>query len=689
MASYFCDSVEGFLRASASEIHSCLTLGHAHEFYESKSDATLTWWADVHHLHTALTAAVNKRPEIAMWGVVLEFTVPRKGHRIDVVLLAGERIVLLECKSGVVSGEARQQAETYALLLHYFHSESNEREIVPVVISPQEVPCRLRQSDWLRFEQRELLFPALPSYWIRSVQTRCWNDLPEFLLGLVNSETEQIDVAVWDSGAFRPTPTIIEAACALRGGLQLRDIARSEAAEHEISRVTDEIQNVIRRAEQEMHHAICFLTGVPGSGKTLVGLSLAHLSDSRADAIHFMSGNGPLVSVLQELFRREAMREGMRSQDALIKAKVLIENVHVFAKTYTENDKDRPPSNHVLIFDEAQRAWNRAQNRAKFGREYSEPEMLLKIMERHKDWACVVALVGGGQEINSGEAGLEEWGKALRESKREWTIYASPEVIEGGTSTAGRQLFAADEGLDNVDNLRKVAAMDVRESSYFHLRTSNRSLRADNLARWVNLVIGGQADEAARLEIALRFPVFLTRDLQVMRAQLRSECLGDSRYGLVGSSKALRLRAEGLEPDSSFHGDYPWHHWYLADREDVRSSYATEVFATEFEIQGLELDWVGVCWGGDMVRSANQWVERKLSYTTPPRWNLMKRVDEQLYRRNAYRVLLTRARQGMVIFVPSGSDDDPTRAVAEMDGVAEFLQSCGIKLLSASASGTG
>jgi hypothetical protein len=681
MASYFASDVGEFLRTSTSEIHARLTLGHAREFHESKSDATLTWWDDVHNLQEALTAAVNKEPTISFWGVVLEFTVPRKGRRIDVVLLAGKRILLLECKSGVPGGEARRQAETYALLLHYFHSGSCEREIIPVAISPHDVPSEMRQSERLRFGQREMLFPSLPSYWIRSAQTLSWSELPDFLSTLTKDEEAQIDTAAWDDGAFRPTPTIIEAACALRGGLQLRDIARSEASEHEISEVTEEIQDVIRCAEQEKHHAICLLTGVPGSGKTLVGLSLAHLSDARSDAIHFMSGNGPLVSVLQELFRREAMRDGMRSQDALIRAKVLIENVHVFATTYTESDKDRPPSNHVIIFDEAQRAWNHAQNKAKFGRGYSEPEMLLKIMERHEDWACVVALVGGGQEINSGEAGLEEWGKALRGAKRDWTIYASPEVTEGGTSTAGRRLFGLNEQSDGVGTSREVAEMDVRESSYLHLRTSNRSLRADNLARWVNLVIGGHADEAARLEITSRFPIFLTRDLQAMRVKLRSECLGDSRYGLVGSSKASRLRAEGLEPDSSFHGGYPWHHWYLSSREDIRSSYAAEVFATEFEIQGLELDWVGMCWGGDLARSVDGWVERKLSYAVPPRWSLIKRADEQMYRRNAYRVLLTRARQGMVIFVPRGSDDDLTRAVTEMEGVAEFLLACGVKPL--------
>jgi hypothetical protein len=271
--------------------------------------------------------------------------------------------------------------------------------------------------------------------------------------------------------------------------------------------------------------------------------------------------------------------------------------------------KTRPPSNHVIIFDEAQRAWNRAQNFSKFRREYSEPEMLLKIMQRHQDWAVVIALVGGGQEINNGEAGLGEWGNALCESQCDWQIYASPEVIEGGPSTAGQKLFAT------VDERNKIHPRDT-----LHLRTSNRSLRADNLTKWVNFVLEGQAKDAASLRITDRFPIFLTRDLNIARAKLKAEALGHSRFGLTGSSGAARLRAEGLEPSSDFHAAYPWHHWYLAPRHDIRSSYTCEVFATEFEIQGLELDWIGLCWGGDFIWSANEWLARDLRHGRHSKW---------------------------------------------------------------------
>jgi hypothetical protein len=384
-----------------------------------------------------------------------------------------------------------------------------------------------------------------------------------------------------------------------------------------------------------------------------------------------MSGNGPLVTVLQHLFTQESMRTGLKAVEARSRAKTLIENIHVFAR-YHMSDNPAAPSNHAVIFDEAQRAWNRDQNWKKFKRDYSEPEMLLTIMERHTDWAVLIALVGGGQEINDGEAGLEEWGRALTKSKRDWLIYASPEVLEGGASTAGHRLFEIP-----TDGKR------INGNNALHLRTSNRSIRAERLASWVNHVLDGRPEEASALDVASRFPIFLSRDLQQTRLTLRRERMGNTRYGLVGSSGAMRLRAEGLEPSSSFHAEYQWEHWYLADDSDIRSSYRCEVFATEFEIQGLELDWIGICWGGDLVWDDSAgWKLRTLRAASPSEWKMIKRPEKQIYRRNAYRVLLTRARQGMIIFVPKGDPNDPTLSPEEFDSTAQYLLRCGAHQLS-------
>ena len=663
MAAFYRATVGEFLRASEEYVRARLATAYAESGFTSQYTAqTLTWDRDVGALRNALRECVRVEPEAEGWGVLLEFSIPRKERRIDVVLLIRGTVVVLEDKTTRADSLADRQIEEYSLLLHYFHKGSRERRIVPIVVSSS-----LRSQRRFCTKKDGNGDPKSARDWIAPIQPCSWADLSEALLQIQQISEPQISVAEWDSSPYFPVPSIIDAAISLRSGLSIREIAHSEASEHEIEAVTDTVQQCLHSARSESRHVICFLTGVPGSGKTLVGLSLAHSPENRANAIHFMSGNGPLVKVLQHLFTQEAMKEGKRAADAKVEAETLIENVHVFARTYTEGDAGAP-SNHSIIFDEAQRAWNRDQNWKKFKRDYSEPKMLLEIMERHRDWAVVVALVGGGQEINDGEAGLEEWGRALSECKKHWTVYASPEVIEGGSSTAGHRLFPND-----------VAPFAVHTANALHLRTSNRSLRAEKIALWVNRVLEGDAKGAASLRVTERFPIFLTRELSAARKRLKEEHLGETRYGLVGSSGAARLRAVGLEPNASFHADYPWHHWYLAKGTDVRSSYRCEVFATEFEIQGLELDWIGVCWGGDFVWDHRGfWALRNLGHGETSRWRPISNPEKRAYRLNAYRVLLTRARQGMVIYVPGGNPDDPTVNSDEFDATAEYLLRCGV-----------
>jgi hypothetical protein len=663
MASFYRSSVGDFLSLSDEQILARLSLAYANRGFTSQySDQTLTWERDLRSLRTALDQCLIRIHAARNWGILLEFSIPRKEMRIDIVLLVGEAIVIIEAKSGTPFLQARRQIEEYALLLHYFHKASAETRILPVIVSAKTAPPSLDAVD--QFE----MFPQLATFRICAVIQSPWTSIAEILTKIAHDSTGQLDPSSWDASPYHPVPSIIDAAMALRSGLSIREIAHSEASEHEIEMVRDTIQDIVDHAHAESRHVTCFLTGVPGSGKTLVGLSLAHSHENKANAIHFMSGNGPLVKVLQHLFTQESRKGGASVAEARAEAKTLIENVHVFARNYTEDDQ-RAPSNHAIIFDEAQRAWNRKQNKKKFNRDYSEPEMLLGIMERHEDWAVVIALVGGGQEINDGEAGLEEWGRALAESAKDWLIYASPEVIEGGASTAGHHLF------DPATPKR-----GVHTNPALHLRTSNRSLRAEKLAQWVNHVLDGNAEDAASLGVTEKFPIFLSRDVSEVRMQLRKQGKGQSRYGLIGSSGAARLRAEGLEPNSTFHADYPWEHWYLADRDDVRSSFQCEVFATEFEIQGLELDWIGVCWGGDFVwcNSLRSWQLRAFRPGSNNRWLKIKNPDKRTFRKNAYRVLLTRARQGMIIFIPKGSAGDQTTCPEEFDSTAEYLLGCGV-----------
>jgi len=665
MASFYKSSVEEFLGQTDESIIARLGTAYARQGYTSLfTDQTLTWERDLLFLRESLEQCVKRSVSSKYWGLILEFSIPRKESRIDIVLLIREVIVVLETKTTLAASQAKRQVEEYALLLHYFHKASAECRIVPVIVSPEAV-----EANYDAINQHEL-FPQMPGHLVAAISRSSWEGLPNLLLEVERSSSGQTDFDLWDTSPYFPVPNIFEAALALRTGLSIREIAHSEASEHEIESVRAAIQGFVNTARAESRHLICFLTGVPGSGKTLVGLSLAHSSENSSNAIHFMSGNGPLVKVLQHLFTHESMRKGAGASQARAEAKTLIENVHVFARYHTD-DNPGPPSNHAIIFDEAQRAWNRAQHMKKFNRDYSEPEMLLRIMERHERWAVVVALVGGGQEINDGEAGLEEWGRALVGAAKEWVIYASPEVLEGGSSTAGHRLFDGS------------TQRQVQTSSALHLRTSNRSLRAEKLAEWVNSVLDGDSEAAASLRIAERFPILLSRDLGQTRTMLREQGIGANRYGLVGSSGAARLRAEGLEPSSTFHADYPWEHWYLGEKTDVRSSFQCEVFATEFEIQGLELDWIGLCWGGDCIwNDAHGWLLRGLRQGVQSKWTLIKNKDKREFRKNAYRVLLTRARMGMVIFVPRGDTDDRTNSPEEFDDTAEYLVRCGVTPLS-------
>jgi len=577
------------------------------------------------------------------------------------VLLVRDSIVVLETKTGSVDAAARSQVEEYARLLYYFHKGTANRRVFPLVLGSS--------VHGMEAFVAELTKGAVSiKDWVSVARETSWQHLPDELLHIQRiSGPVQLNASDWDESAYFPVPDILAAAIALRTGLNIREIAHSEASEIEIESLRQTVQNYADRARAEQRHAICFLTGVPGSGKTLVGLSLAHSAENRSNPIHFMSGNGPLVKVLQHLFTKQSRADGATASEARINATTLIENVHVFARHYTDEDRTAP-SNHAVIFDEAQRAWNRQQHMKKFKRDYSEPEMLIRIMERHDDWALVIALVGGGQEINDGEAGLEEWGRALLSAQKRWQIYASPEVLRGGDSTAGHRLFE-DQTHDDL----------VQTDDSLHLRTSKRSLRSDKLAAWVNYVIDGDAEKASSLNVTKKFPISLSRDLSTVRAELQHQCRGLSRFGLVGSSGALRLRSAGLEPSSSFHAAYPWEHWYLGGASDVRSSFRCEVFATEFEIQGLELDWIGVCWGGDFVRvSTDEWAIRRLQNGEKPKWSPIKNSERRTYRRNAYRVLLTRAREGMVIFVPRGDSTEPTNRPEEFDRTANFLKACGV-----------
>ncbi|HNR95114.1 MAG TPA: DUF2075 domain-containing protein, partial [Kiritimatiellia bacterium] len=494
---------------------------------------------------------------------------------------------------------------------------------------------------------------------------------------LTFAKGETIDGSVWDGGRYCPTPTIIEAALALYKGHSVADISRSDAGAKNLHQTTDAISEIIRNAKNHSHKAICFVTGVPGAGKTLIGLNIAtkHLDEHNDMYSVFLSGNGPLVKVLQEaLARDKVLREKEQKRKikkgiASSEVKMFVQNVHHYRDEYLRDPK--PPVDHVALFDEAQRAWNlqktcdfmrRKKKRPDF--QQSEPEFLISCVNRHPDWGVIVCLVGGGQEINTGEAGIGAWLEALQRSYPNWHIHVSDRLLDSEYG-AGAVL----EGLAGRPH--------VHYNKDLHLSVSMRSFRAENVSTLVKQVLDLDATDARETLKQIKsknYPIVITRDLVKAKQWLKTKARGSERYGMVVSSQAERLKPLAINVRSPMNPI----HWFLADKKDVRSSYYLEDVATEFHIQGLELDWACVTWDGDFRYSEKGWQHREFR---GHKWNQIHKPDRQIYQKNAYRVLLTRARQGMVIVVPPGDPEDPTRKSSYYDPTFEYLKNIGFEII--------
>lgn len=640
-----------FVAAMSDEILGALTKRHSFALDALQRDA---WLRIIAHLKDLLLRLPDAH-------VFLEFTIPRMGRRVDVVLIHGGLIFVLEYKVGEshFSTAAIDQVFGYALDLKNFHEGSHHRTIIPILIATEAV-------DAAHSYHRD------PDGVARPICTN-GKDLQAILLACLEQwKDAPLEAIAWSLARYKPTPTIVEAAQALYAKHDVASISRSEAGAENLTVTAQYIGEVIEHAKVTGTKSICFVTGVPGSGKTLAGLNIANLRMDAHKDEHavFLSGNGPLVEVLRVALAQDALQrlrpEGAekpsRAEEEK-KAAAFIQNIHHFRDESLGSSE--PPVEKVVVFDEAQRAWNAAQT-SRFMREkrgqpnfnMSEPAFLLSVMDRHKDWCCVICLVGEGQEINSGEVGISEWFAALETSYSHWQPHLS-EVVA--------QREPAAKSLISRGNAKATGAL--------HLAVSVRSFRAERVSDFIGHIIDGQADAARSLVKTLgQFEVVLTRDLAAARRWLRNRRRGTERAGLVASSNALRLKPEGIYVKAKI--DPPL--WFLAARHDIRSCDALEDVATEFDVQGLELDWAGVCWDANFRRVNGAWSANAFVGT---RWQSVRDEARQRYLANTYRVLLTRARQGMVVFVPKGDPQDQTRPPAFYDETFEFLKACGLPSL--------
>ncbi len=645
-------SIKEFLEANPDTIVGRLAKNSDFSVLPTQRDA---WVAQIQFLHHQLIGLTGS--------LFLEFSIPRMGRRIDAVLLIGPVVFVVEFKVGEITYDraAVDQVWDYALDLKNFHDASHTAPIVPILIATH---ARSLPSLELHADEDRVFRPIL-------VSSGDFRNALDLSLRTVHGET--LDAQRWSRSSYRPTPTIVEAARALYAHHSVESIARSDAGAQNLAVTSARIEDLVDQAKSHKRKVICFVTGVPGAGKTLIGLNVATQRRDVNQPTHavFLSGNGPLVAVLREALARDEMARqksrGLRPRKGKVaeSVKAFIQNVHTFRDDVLSDPK--PPVEHVTIFDEAQRAWNLRQTanfmqrkRRRPGFSQSEAEFLISSMDRHRDWAVVVCLVGGGQEIHTGEAGIDSWIEAVRSKFPDWHMYISSRLTESEYG-AGRAL----------DMVRGRPHVDLDDS--LHLAVSMRSFRAESVSSLIKAVLDCQKETARKAfaQLADRYPIVVTRDLHTAKQWVRNHARGSERYGLVASSKAQRLKPEAID----IRVDVDPVHWFLDDKNDTRSSYYLEDAATEFQVQGLELDWACVAWDGDLRFNGKGWTHHHFRGS---RWLKVKNDESQRYLCNAYRVLLTRARQGMVIYVPRGNTSDPTRMPSFYETTYQYLTELGI-----------
>jgi hypothetical protein len=654
---YYSDSITNFLTSSTEEILGTLALNSTFPVEQTQRDA---WLAEIDILRKVLSSHQGT--------IYFEYSIPRMGRRIDVVLLIGPVIFVLEFKVGEeeFTAGAIDQTWDYALDLKNFHESSHEQLIAPVLIATEAIDVAP--------------FIALTPQNDKLIQPIKTNDvlLGEVIENVLRfTDGKDIDRSQWESGRYCPTPTIIEAAMALYNGHSVADISRSDATAINLSETSDAISEIIRYSKDKSHKSICFVTGVPGAGKTLVGLNIAteHIDKNTDLYSVFLSGNGPLVAILREALTRDKVqhekKQGnkIKKGEAMSEVKMFIQNVHNFRDECLV-DSQKPPIEHVALFDEAQRVWNKEQI-SKFMRikkkslnfDKSEPEFLISCLDRHPDWAVIVCLVGGGQEIHTGEAGISEWIESLNRSFPDWHIYISSRLTDSE--------YGAGKILDELKSRSNVVNKDE-----LHLAVSMRSFRAEHVSLLVKQLLDLNVNEARKTlaKVEKKYPIVITRDLFKAKQWLKEQARGSERYGIVVSSQAERLKPHAIDVKSPMDPI----HWFLNGKEDVRSSYYLESVATEFDVQGLELDWSCVTWDADFRYAKKGWEHWSFC---GDRWNHIKKLERQNYLKNAYRVLLTRARQGMVIVVPPGNSEDPTRNAIFYDATFDYLKNIGFSVI--------
>lgn len=698
----YSDDFKSFIESDPYSI-----LGRIHNAFHGQALTTTdeAWIGEIDLLQRVLMPWKNEEAEI-----IFEYDIPRLRKRIDVVLIIRGIIFCLEFKVGKKDALQSdvEQVMDYALDLKNFHRYSHDRIIVPILI-----PTKHKTSS-------NTFAPSVYNDSIFNPLITGANGLQNLIKNVLQHTGANTPGTIkdWIISPYTPTPTIIEAARSLYENHSVEDITLHEADKVTTDATIAYILDIINRSKKNGEKSICFVTGVPGAGKTLVGLDVAVKQSYQEDGTFnvddgavYLSGNGPLVAVLTEALARDNCKksknkgEDKKLSDSRREVSKFIQIIHRYRDNMLAKIKNPVVDGkleidplkavklqqsgygeveHVAIFDEAQRAWThkRIADYLKRGGTYgnklkvanfpmSEAAFLIWSLDQREDWATIVCLIGGGQEINTGEAGISEWIAAINNRFQHWRVYISdkltdPEYAEGKVT----ELLKHNSKVEYSDRL--------------HLGVSLRSFRAERLSAFVHslLSFNPDAEELYQDVVSHHYPIVLTRSMDKARAWLRQQARGSQQTGILISKVSARFKplAVHVLPQSEDNAV----HWFLEDKTDVRSSNYLEEAATEIQVQGLEVDYACILWDADMRYDNDKWSFWKFNGKT--QWIPEKNIETQKYMLNAYRVLLTRARQGMVICVPEGNrnktpegfPEDPTRLPTYYNSTYEYLKRLGI-----------
>jgi hypothetical protein len=579
---------------------------------QSPSSSQVEAWRDeIRVMRSTLRDVAIAAPHAVAWNLVFEYELPLEGgRRPDVVLFAGQTMIVMEFKGDPRLDPAFcDQVLAYSRDLNEYHAASHALRSLPVLV--------LRQARGpIAGDQVTIVDP------------------PSLAAVIIESEsTGTIDLPAWLDAEYAPLPMLVTAARRIFQNEPLPAIKRALATS--VPEAVDLLGQLAEDASARGRRVLAFVAGVPGSGKTLAGLSLVYERTAKMSASTFLSGNGPLVEVLR---------------DAL-QSKVFVKDLHAFIKTYGLSQK--VPREQVIVFDEAQRAWDAGYMQHKHGVDRSEPDLLVDVGERLPGWATLVGLVGDGQEIHAGEeAGIGQWHDAVRPSRGRttWDVHCPPRLAPVFTE------------------------VNATEHPVLDLTVSLRSRRADRLHDWVAALLDGRLGEAARLAARVQaeaFPMYVTRSLDDARQYVWSLYAGqpEKRYGLLASARSQNYLPK-FGVDSSFPATQKVKlaRWYNEARGHPQSCCQLDAVVTEFGCQGLELDMPILCWANDMLWNGRGWQIRQV-------WAKYPLNDQNQIRRNAYRVLLTRGRDGLVVYIPDDRQMDATEHALLAAGIRPLPES--------------